>query len=552
MEKGTILLVEDEAVVAMEIQAILQNLGYSVIKTVDTGEKAICKTEQYKPDLVLMDIRIKGEIDGIDAAEEIRSRFGIPVVFSTAYLDKERIKRAKLTMPFGYILKPIQERELIVTIEMALYVSKVDKERKKAEEELRTSEKRFQYAMEASSDGIFDWNLKTGEIYFSPGYFAMLGYEPNELPHSMESFKKLLHPDDTDRMDQNISRFMTGDDADNNMELRLKGKNGEWIWVLSRAKVVEFDETGAAMRMVGTNSNINEIKRVEEVLEYEKWKAQHYMDIAGVSLIALDVNGCVTMINPKGCETLGYEESEIIGRNWFDHFIPNEIILEIKQVFRQVVQQGLQPVDYHENEILRKDGTRRSIAWHNSVLRDRAGKIIGLLSSGEDITKRKQAEKELKESENRLATIYNSTSNYMCLLGIELPDCFRMVSVNEAYNATVKAGYPGMSKDDILGLTLEEAAEKLNWPQYVVDMAIQSYKRVIRTGKPVKVIEEVPTRDETLYLESTYTPIIDENGVCTHILYVTHDISQLKRAEANLKALLAEKEAKLQLLQQSD
>jgi len=133
MEKARILIVEDEAIIAMEIESQLQGLGYEVTSIVDTGEKAIEKAEEDKP-LILMDIRIKGEMDGIDTAEVIRNRFGIPVIFSTAYLDQERIERAKITMPFGYVLKPIQERDLRVMIEMALYVSKIDKERKNVEQ----------------------------------------------------------------------------------------------------------------------------------------------------------------------------------------------------------------------------------------------------------------------------------------------------------------------------------------------------------------------------------------------------------------------------------
>jgi CheY-like chemotaxis protein len=133
MEKAKILIVEDEAIIAMEIESQLQSLGYEVTSIVDTGIKAIKKAEEDKPDLMLMDIRIKGEMDGIEAAEVIRNRFGIPVIFSTAYLDKKRIERAKITMPFGYVLKPIQERDLKVTIEMALYVLKVDLERRKVE-----------------------------------------------------------------------------------------------------------------------------------------------------------------------------------------------------------------------------------------------------------------------------------------------------------------------------------------------------------------------------------------------------------------------------------
>ncbi|MBT4091434.1 MAG: response regulator, partial [Deltaproteobacteria bacterium] len=122
----------------MELESQLQSLGYEITSIVDTGEKAIKKAEEDRPDIILMDIRIKGEMDGIDTAEVIRNKFGIPVIFSTAYLDQERIERAKITMPFGYVLKPIQERDLKVTIEMALYVSKVDGERTKAEKRFKT------------------------------------------------------------------------------------------------------------------------------------------------------------------------------------------------------------------------------------------------------------------------------------------------------------------------------------------------------------------------------------------------------------------------------
>ena len=136
MAKAKVLIVEDDIIVATDIQSRLKNLGYSVYEIVSSGEKAVQKIEEHKPDLVLMDIVLKGEMDGIEAAEIIRSRFDIPVVFLTAYADEERFERAKLTIPFGYILKPFQDRDLKITIEMALYTAKVDVERKRAEERL--------------------------------------------------------------------------------------------------------------------------------------------------------------------------------------------------------------------------------------------------------------------------------------------------------------------------------------------------------------------------------------------------------------------------------
>ncbi len=118
MEKEKILIVEDDGIVSLDIESRLVKFGYSVSEMVTTGEEAIQKIEEHNPDLVLMDIVLKGEIDGIETAEIIRSRFDIPVVFLTAFADEERFDRAKHTIPFGYIFKPFQDRDLKITIEM--------------------------------------------------------------------------------------------------------------------------------------------------------------------------------------------------------------------------------------------------------------------------------------------------------------------------------------------------------------------------------------------------------------------------------------------------
>lgn len=154
MTKTRILVVEDEAIIAMEIESNLQSIGYEVTAVVNTGDDAITKAEIDKPDLILMDIRIQGDKDGIETAEIIKNKYGIPVVFSTAYLDEERIERAKITMPFGYVLKPIQERDLRVTLEMALYVAKVDEERRKAEQKSIENEKQLQNLFDSMLDAF--------------------------------------------------------------------------------------------------------------------------------------------------------------------------------------------------------------------------------------------------------------------------------------------------------------------------------------------------------------------------------------------------------------
>lgn len=126
-----ILIVEDEGIVAKDIKKRLENLGYTVPAIVPSGEEAI-RAAKENPDLVLMDIVLKGDIDGIKAAEIIRAQFNIPVVYVTAHADNRVLQRAKATEPYGYILKPFEDRELHTTIEMALYKYKMEKKVKES------------------------------------------------------------------------------------------------------------------------------------------------------------------------------------------------------------------------------------------------------------------------------------------------------------------------------------------------------------------------------------------------------------------------------------
>src|SRR5574341_2598608 len=133
MVKKRIMIVEDESIIADDLKENLQNLGYAVTSIASSGEEAIKKAEENKPDLVLMDIMLEGEMDGIEAAGQIRFRFNIPIVYLTAYSDEKLLERAKITEPFGYIIKPFNERELHTNIEIALYKHEVEKKLKESE-----------------------------------------------------------------------------------------------------------------------------------------------------------------------------------------------------------------------------------------------------------------------------------------------------------------------------------------------------------------------------------------------------------------------------------
>ncbi len=262
MAKPRLLIVEDEEISARGMSRRLEDLGYTVSATVSTGEEAIRHAGKTRPDLVLMDIRLQGDVDGIEAAARIRADFDIPVIYLTAYADEATLRRAKITEPFGYILKPYEERELWSNIEIALY-------KHKAERKLRESEEKFRLAMEATEEGLWDWSMKTGQIYCSARCASMLGYEPNEFTGLYTPFDKLVHPDDRLETLRSLQAHLEGKIDSCKSEHRLETKSGEWKWVLVSGKVVERDADGTPVRMVGTNKDISERKRMEEeILEY--------------------------------------------------------------------------------------------------------------------------------------------------------------------------------------------------------------------------------------------------------------------------------------------
>jgi hypothetical protein len=139
MDNTTILIVEDENIVALDLQQRLLNLGYRVAGRATMAIEAIEKAAESRPNLVLMDIRLKGNLDGISAADQIRSRFDIPVIFLTAYSDETTFERAKLTEPHGYLLKPFEDNDLHTTIQMALYRHRVERELKESRQWLATT-----------------------------------------------------------------------------------------------------------------------------------------------------------------------------------------------------------------------------------------------------------------------------------------------------------------------------------------------------------------------------------------------------------------------------
>ena len=137
MRNLNVLEVEDEVLIGLGLEQSLIKLGYQVNAIVSTGGQAIEMVKNEQPDIILMDIRLQGELDGVETAEIIQSQFDIPIIFQTAYAEESIIIKAKKTWAFRYLIKPVREQELKIALEMALYTAKINTDRKQVDEELR-------------------------------------------------------------------------------------------------------------------------------------------------------------------------------------------------------------------------------------------------------------------------------------------------------------------------------------------------------------------------------------------------------------------------------
>lgn len=175
-----ILIVEDESIIARDIQDCLENLGYSVLDIASSGEEAIAKAAELYPDIVLMDIRLRGEMDGIQAAEQIWQQLQIPVIYSTGFSDRSTVERAKLTRPFGYILKPVEERELYVAVETAL-------EQFRNRETLRQREQWFSNVLRDLNDAVIVVDPDCRIVFLNLAASHLTGWQLNEAEGKLVS-----------------------------------------------------------------------------------------------------------------------------------------------------------------------------------------------------------------------------------------------------------------------------------------------------------------------------------------------------------------------------
>ncbi|MBD3331458.1 PAS domain S-box protein, partial [candidate division GN15 bacterium] len=272
-------------------------------------------------------------------------------------------------------------------------------ERKVAEEAIRSSEERFRLAMEASRDGIWDWNVVTDEAFFSPGYSAMLGYPVGSMIRHMDSWKSLIHPEDRTAVLKRCDDCTRGLTEEFEAEYRMQARDGSWRWILGRGLAASRDERGRATRVVGTHTDITERKRIEDALKTsEKW-FRMTVEASPIGVGIVDREGNMLDFNTALQEMIGYSREEMLGMNFRQFTHPDDIEPEWKLV--NELWAGKRDKYREEKRYIHKDG---HVFWGEiavSLFRGGAGESSFAFGYTQDISGRKQAEEALRLSEER-------------------------------------------------------------------------------------------------------------------------------------------------------
>lgn len=321
MTDVNILIVEDEAVTSMDIRKSLIELGYSVCAIATTGELAVRKAGELHPDLILMDIMLAGKMNGIEAAEEIKKQYHIPVVYLTAYSDDSYLAKAKLTEPFGYILKPFRELELKTTIEMALYKFAM-------EHALRISEETTRVLLNATEDFLF--------LIDTRGRFLAVN-------------QALAH-----RAGKDIKGFVGSDISDLVTQGFLSPRMAAWNLNPTQKKPIHFQEEfrnnwydtsiypvtspeGDIVLFAVSVRNITENKKIEEQSRQNEEFFRSLIEETSDIIAVLNKDGTIRHESPSITRTLGFGADFLVGKP-FSQIVFEDDLPELNTLFTEILE----------------------------------------------------------------------------------------------------------------------------------------------------------------------------------------------------------------------
>ncbi len=387
--------------------------------------------------------------------------------------------------------------------------------RKQTEQRLKESEERLRAYFENAPDGIVLSRTDGTVLYCNSRAEELTGYQRNELLGRSLGDANIFPETAKLRALQGLERNRRGSPAGPD-DFQIQRKDGSRLWVAMTAAPVKHQGQRVVLTFM---RDVSERIHEEEVLRQEREKAQHYLDLAGTMLLALDTEGRITLLNRKGAEILATTEQEAAGRDWFETFIPVEAREEIRGVFGRLLQGKNHQARFAIHPVKTASGEERQISWYNTVIRNGRGRITGTLSSGEDVTERLRTEKALRISDAALKSMHDAI--------IVMDTDFKVIEWNNVCEEMF-----GVAREDIIG-------------KFSGDFIKMEEDYPAQNDDRLRILEERGyNREEQLYHTpkgdlwvDVHVQAIEEEGRRTGWVTLVMDISERKRAEEKLRRL---------------
>jgi PAS domain S-box-containing protein len=521
MSGEKILIVEDEKIVAKDIRSRLELLGYNVVATASTGPEAVTEAERTVPDIVLMDIVLKGKMDGIDAAGKIIEKLGVPVIYLTAYTDEDTLRRAKVTDPYGYLVKPFVDKEVLITIEMAIH-------KHRAERALKESESRFRSFVELSCDAVVMMDSESRIILWNKGAEDIFGYAEKEVlgkSVSMLSPKRFLEGNARGLFPGSGMQVMKN--AEEKVGLRKDGT--EFI-----AEISHVAWSSGSKKFYGSIiRDITDRKRTADKLRESEERLRLIVENTMDIIYTASPDGVINYISPQVARW-GFIPEEVIGREFLDLLYPDDVARVLAE-FQETKGEAIElPVSFR---LKTKSGQIRHLeANAKAIWKD--GDLAELIGVIRDVTEKVRIEQALKAREEKYRLLAQNVTDIIWTMDLDMKYTFVSPSVAKLRGYTDEE----VMKQTVKDVMTEESAKTV-MKTLKESLELEAAGKAER-GQSVQMEVELYRKDgTTVWAEIVVGFIRDDKGTPVGLLGVTRDLTQRRKSEAELReksALLEE------------
>ena len=536
MSKVMILLVEDDAIEAMDIQRILESEGYIVPKIASSGEEAQLILKDFKPDLILMDISLRGDIDGIKTTEIIKENYKIPVIYLTAHSEDKTVQRAKLTDPYAYLIKPFDSNELKQVIELALYKNEM-------EEKLNGKSEHFQNLFENAPVGIFHSTPAGKFCMANKALSDIFGYtSPEELITEVNkaSISEKLYVDQDKRRE--FVEEVLEDDKWHSYKNRYFKKDGSIILAELTFRAVR-DNPDNIKYLEGFVNDVTKQKEAEKALKDSESRYRLISENTGDVIWILDLaTGKFNYVSPSVYNLRGYTSEEVLKQSQND-VMTSESFKYISENLPIRIQAFLsgdesERVSTTLVDQIHKDGTIIPTEVVTTLLVNEEGQVTEILGVSRDITERKKIEGSLIDSESLLRGLFNNMTSGVAIYNVKNNGASAGDYIIKEFNSAALK-IEGLSKEEVIGKSILDL--RPNIEEYGI---IDFFKKVYETGESYNY----PAK---MYVDENYSNWY-ENYIFKiptgEIVAIYNDITEQKVSEEKIR----ESEEKYRSLFESD